>query len=116
MESCHIRLGVAPLSSCELELALAAICKAWQSPSCVRRQPCQGAWMLGVEHEIVRTPEESGLWLAEKLAATIWQAIGRFARITLILDFCGQSDAELHVLEESDYARILRAFRFGVSR
>lgn len=113
MKNCKIELGISPLSSNEVEQVLAAVRAVWHSPSCIKRHACNGAWLLTLRHEAPHEPEESSTWFAEKLVAAIWQAIGRYARITLLLDTQQKDEPILQVLDERDYLRILRNFRFS---
>lgn len=115
MKSYRIELGISPLSSREVEQALAAVRRAWEAPSWIKHQACCSAWLLVIRHEAPRRSGESSDWLAEKLVAAIWHAIGRYARITLNLDALQQEDSTLLVFGEQDYLRILRDFRFSHS-
>lgn len=113
MKSCRIELGIAPLSTQEVERVLAAVRKAWQSPSWVKRQDCSGAWLLTIRHEATPKAGESPVWLAEKLAAAIWHAIGRYAQITIDMEASQKDEPILLVFDEHDYPRILRDFRLS---
>ncbi|MDR3412682.1 MAG: hypothetical protein P4L87_17350 [Formivibrio sp.] len=107
----QIELGISPLSTTEMEQALAALCRAWHQPAWINRQACGDAWLLAIRHEAELRPGESPLWFSERIAAALWQAVGRYVRITLALS-TQESDIQL-TLNESDYQRILRDFRLS---
>ena len=80
----------------------------------IRRLPHGEAWLLSFSHEGELRPEETSRWFAERLAAAIWHALGRYARITLDLHPIQASTSIEHLLfDENDYLRISRDFRLS---
>lgn len=113
MSTCRIELGISPLSSPEADRALAALCKAWCQPAWVRRQSCGDAWLLAVRHEADLRPGESPRWFAERIAAALWLAVGRYVCITLDITPENEESHRLFEYTESDYWCILRDFRLS---
>ena len=111
MTLCQIELGISPLSTPETELVLAALRRAWHQPAWINRQACGDAWLLAIRHEAELRPDESPHWFAERIAATLWQAIGRYVCITLEIS-TQENDTQLTLIER-DYQRILRDFRLS---
>lgn len=114
MTLCLLELGISPLSTPEMEQALSAFRSAWQQPAWIHRQPCGDAWLLAIRHEAELRPGESPVWFAERMAAALWLALGRYARITLEINT--QEDDTQLTLDESDYQRILRDFRLSSAK
>ncbi len=107
----RIQISISPLSASEADRVLAAVRAAWISPSCVHRQAIDEAWLLVLRHESELRSGESPDWFAERLAATIWQAIGRYVRIAFDLAPHEAPDGRVTVFDEDAYWRILRSFR-----
>lgn len=113
MNTCRIELGISPLSNHEAEQALDAFRQAWRQPACVGRRPCGDAWLLSIRHEADLRVGESPAWFAERIAAAMWHAVGRYARITLEVVPQDEKCHQLFVFDEDDYRRILRDFRLS---
>ncbi len=111
MTLCRIELGISPLSTSEMEQALTALRHAWHQPAWINRQPFGDAWLLAIHHEAELRSGETPHWFAERIAAALWQAIGRYVRITL--DISTQEGESQLTLNEPDYRRILRDFRLS---
>ncbi len=112
MASYRTELSISPLSHSETEHVLTALRQTWQQPACINRQNCGDAYLLSIRHEAELGREESIALFAERLAASLWQAIGRFARISLEIARTDE-EAEYFCLEEKDYRRILPDFRLS---
>lgn len=113
MEACRIELGISPLSSPETDRVLAALRHAWHQPAWVKRQPCGDAWLLAIKHEGKLRPGEPVNWFADRMAAVIWQAIGRYVCVTLEAFPESEDKQQSFVYSEDDYWRILRDFRLS---
>ncbi len=111
MTLCRIELGISPLSTPATQLALTAVRHAWHQPAWINRQACGDAWLLAIHHEAELRPGETPNWFAERIAAALWQAIGRYACITLEIS-THEAETQL-TLNEPDYRRILRDFRLS---
>lgn len=111
MRSYHIELAVSPVSDQECENVSRAFKKAWQQAAMIRRLPHGEAWLLSFSHEGNLRTGESPEWFAERLAAAIWHALGRYARLTL--DICDDAQTQHFSWKESDYQRISRDFRLS---
>lgn len=109
----RIQISISPLSATEADRVLAAVRSAWMSPSFVHRQPIDNAWLLVVRHESGLRQNESLDWFAERLAAAIWQSLGRYVRIAFDLAPHEAPDGRVTVFDEDAYWRILRSFRMA---
>lgn len=117
MTICQLELGISPLSTPEMEQALAAFRRAWQQPAWIHRQPCGDAWLLAIRHEAELRHGESPVWFGERMAAALWLALGRYVCITLEINMQeDEEDATQLTLDESDYQRILRDFRLSPAK
>lgn len=110
-----VTASIAPLATTEVVVALRSIRQVWQPPAWVKRQPINNAWLLLFRHEAPlrsgNTPDE----FAERLAAAIWMALGRFVRIQIEINTEDTPVDFAHIFEEADYWPILRTYRFSRS-
>ncbi|WP_148714599.1 hypothetical protein [Chitinolyticbacter meiyuanensis] len=110
MPHAQLYLSIAPLAPAEAEAALAAVSALQARVVRAIRQSAGGELLLlGIEAErTVR--DESPVWCLDKLAAGVWNEIGRYARISASWQ---QGDEDEHWYEygEEDYQRLMRAFR-----
>lgn len=112
MTSCRIELSISPLSNSEAERALSALRRTWQQPAWVHRQTCDDICLLSIRHEAELPANENANRFSERIAANLWRAIGRYARITL--EVAGENgDGEALDFGEPDYRRILSEFRLS---
>ncbi|WP_028449942.1 MULTISPECIES: hypothetical protein [Chitinibacter] len=112
--SYRLQIGLSPLAPQEADIALGAIRRTWCMPSWVRKQPlADGVILLEVRHEAELKPGESADWFVERLAAALWQDIGRFVRIAIDIAPHEAPDGRIFVLEEESYWRIMRSFRLS---
>ncbi|WP_028452734.1 hypothetical protein [Chitinilyticum aquatile] len=109
----RLQLGVAMLSPGEAELALEAIRLSWSRPSRVHRQLSGDMIaLLTVQHEDFLRVDESADWFIERIAASIWQALGRFACISIDIAPHEAPDGKLYILDEPSYRAVMQKFRF----
>ncbi|AZN37759.1 hypothetical protein [Iodobacter ciconiae] len=104
----QLQLSIAPLSCIEARRCLAhlvreGIVTLWQDQRPLGNHTC----LLNLRAEC--TSAESPEWLSERLAATIWKEIGRFVRLTCLIDT--ETAEYLFSFEEPDYQRLMPAFR-----
>lgn len=110
MASYRIELSIFPLSYPETERALDALRLAWRQPAYIHRQAYGDIYMLSIRHEAAPSIKEDPCRFAERIAAKLWQAFGRFVRISMDIAEEDQ-DVRYFSMEESDYRRILPGFR-----
>lgn len=72
-----------------------------------------GAFLLEVRHEAALKPGESADWFVERLAAALWQDIGRYVRVVIDIAPHEAPDGRVFILEEAAYWRILESFRLS---
>lgn len=114
MPTCQIELAISPLSSQETELALSALRKTWQQPACIHRQPHNHAWLLAIRHETKLKPGDTPCEFAERIAAAIWRAVGRYVRMTFDITPTDDSAPQQLLFSETDHQRIMRSFRLSL--
>lgn len=114
MASYRIELSISPLSHPETERVLAALRHAWQQPAWIHRQACGDICMLSIRHETELRGGEDPCWLTERIAASLWQGIGRFVRISMDISLDGEEEGlKSFSFDEADYRRILPNFRLS---
>lgn len=107
----QLQLSIAPLSCFEAKCSLSSLAREgivtlWQEQRLLSNETC----LLNLTAEC--NSSESPQWLSERLAAAIWKETGRFVRISgLIESENGDETEHLFTFEESDYRRVLPAFR-----
>ncbi|WP_028454304.1 hypothetical protein [Chitinilyticum litopenaei] len=112
----RLQLGIAMLSPQEAEQVLHALRQLWQSPCWVSKQlHGEQIALLTIRHEAALKPGESPDWFIDRLAAGLWRAIGRYARISVDLAPHEAPDGKLYILDEHHYREILKDFRFSPS-
>ena len=112
--SYRLQIGLSPLTPAEAELALGALRRVWCMPSWVRKQKLAGeVYLLEIRHEAALKPGESADWFVERIAAALWQDIGRFVRIAIDIAPHEAPDGRIFVLEEEAYWRIMQSFRLS---
>lgn len=109
----RLQISISPLSALEADKSLAAVRHAGLSPSWVKRQAIDDAFLLILRHEAELRPNESPDWFAERMAASIWQALGRYTRIAIDLAPHEAPDGRITIFEEEAYWRILRSYRLA---
>ncbi|UXY16670.1 hypothetical protein N8I74_06525 [Chitiniphilus purpureus] len=115
MNPVQIYLSMAPLTPAEADIVAQQAAQQGLRVSRVVRQPLPGGTCLaGIEAE--RTVgSESPVWCLERLAAGVWNEIGRFARITAGWQQADDEELWFH-FEETDYQRLMAAFRLSLRR
>lgn len=110
----RLQLGVAMLSPEETELVLASVGRCWQRPCFVNKQTNGGVvTLLSMHHEEYLKPDESPDWFIERLAASIWSALGRYTRISMDIAPHEAPDGKLYIFDEDAYRSIMHRFRFS---
>ena len=113
MPSYRIELSISPLSPAETEHVLRALRHSWEQPAWIKRQQYGDACLLMIQHEITLSHGESPNWFCDRIAASIWRSIGRFARIALASNSEDGTEAQILIFEEADYWRLLKSFRLS---
>jgi hypothetical protein len=112
--SYRLQIGLSPLAQQEADVALATIRRVWCMPSWVGKQALgDGAFLLEVRHEAALKPGESADWFVERIAAALWQDIGRYVRVVIDIAPHEAPDGRVFILEEAAYWRILESFRLS---
>ncbi|WP_410499262.1 hypothetical protein [Chitinibacter sp. S2-10] len=110
----RLQIGLSPLAPQEADIALSTIRRVWCMPSWVRKQHIgDGVFLLEVRHEAALKPGESADWFVERLAAALWQEIGRFVRVVIDIAPHEAPDGRVFILEEASYWRIMESFRLS---
>lgn len=113
MPSYQIELSISPISSAETEHVLSALRHAWEQPAWIKRQQHGDAFLLMIQHEVALPLGETPGWFCERIAASIWRSIGRFARIALAVNPEDGTENQIFIFEETDYWRLLKSFRLS---
>ncbi|WP_156970660.1 hypothetical protein [Andreprevotia chitinilytica] len=113
MKKHPLQLSLAPLAPREIDAVLRELARLRHPVLRALRQPHPQGCLLTVDLEI-ELSDETPRWFAERLAAHLWLAIGRFVRINCWFDD-GNATADgvwLH-FEETDYRTLMPAFRLS---
>ncbi|WP_255990175.1 hypothetical protein [Chitinolyticbacter albus] len=110
MHHAQLNLCIAPLTRAETDAAVQALAALQTQVVRVIRQPLGGELCLAVIEAERTVQDESPVWCLEKLAAGMWNEIGRYARISA--SWQQGDDEELwYEYGEDDYRRLMQAFR-----
>ncbi|MFC7418287.1 hypothetical protein ACFQNF_00125 [Iodobacter arcticus] len=104
----QLQLSIAPLSCFEAKRCLYALTREgivtlWHEQRLLSSDTC----LLNLNAEC--SSSESPEWISERLAAAIWKETGRFVRLTCLVDH--DETEHLSTFEETDYQRLMPAFR-----
>ncbi|TJZ74834.1 hypothetical protein [Chitiniphilus eburneus] len=115
MSQAQIYLSIAPLSQHEAGAAAQAVSALGTRVIRLIRQPLGGGMCLAAIEAERSMRSESPVWCLERLAAGIWNELGRYTRITANWQE-GEEDEMWWCLEEEDYRRIMSSFRLTTRR
>ncbi|GAA5786281.1 hypothetical protein GCM10007860_15210 [Chitiniphilus shinanonensis] len=116
MSQAQIYLSIAPLSQHEAAAAANAVAALDTKVVRLIRQPLAGGMCLAAIEAERAVRHESPVWCLERLAAGIWNELGRYTRITANWQEGEEEDEMWWCLEEADYRRIMSSFRLTARR
>ena len=108
----QIHISLAPLAEAELLRCQQSISVPVVQVEC-RPLAVKGLYMLALDLQLEGT-RASAHWKVDRIAAEIWWALGRFTRLSILLQDM-DTDEEPHwlILDEGYYRQTMQAFRFA---